>query len=210
MRLLFFLCWFSHRKGAACEKLPVLKNVWYNLIVLCTWFNSFSIQLETHQVFENIHLWKRTESGAMKQWSAGDGLTKTTSSRAIFLKRRAPEPELCQFYDGSAALVTRPWAPTPRGNFVFLSLEKKAKSVSLQPLICPEIAFLQPLIWKSASLLGLWLTRHGEERRDHGRNPKNSVFFSKKERKYWFLGLEIKESWIGPRDQTYDFVREPN
>jgi len=33
--------WFPHDKSAACKK------VWYLLLVLCSWFNSLSIQLET-------------------------------------------------------------------------------------------------------------------------------------------------------------------
>ena len=43
-------------------------------------------------------MWKRTEVGAwaMKKESSGAG--------ALFMKKRAPEPELCHFYDGSAAL----------------------------------------------------------------------------------------------------------
>jgi len=47
----------------------------------------------------------------MKKESSGAGVTvmKTKSSgarvRAMFMKRRALEPELCHFYDGFAALV---------------------------------------------------------------------------------------------------------
>jgi len=40
--------------------------------------------------------------------SSGDGATlmktKSSGAGAMFMKRRAPEPELCHFYDGSAAL----------------------------------------------------------------------------------------------------------
>jgi len=49
-------------------------------------------------------------TGAMKEESSGAGTTvmKTNSSGAgagaTFMNRRAPEPELCHFYDGSAAL----------------------------------------------------------------------------------------------------------
>jgi len=41
---------------------------------------------------------KRTEAGAtlMKTKNSGYG--------AMLMKRRAPDPELCHFYDGSAAL----------------------------------------------------------------------------------------------------------
>jgi len=48
----------------------------------------------------------------MKIDSSGAGATlmKIKSSGAeagtMFMKRRAPEPEQCHFYDGSAALVT--------------------------------------------------------------------------------------------------------
>jgi len=30
-------------------QIKLLKKVWYILLVLCTWFNSFFIQLEAHQ-----------------------------------------------------------------------------------------------------------------------------------------------------------------
>jgi len=50
------------------------------------------------------------KSGAMKNESSGAGTTlmKTKSSwagtGAMFMKRRAAEPVLCHFYDGSTAL----------------------------------------------------------------------------------------------------------
>ena len=40
---------------------------------------------------------KQARAGAMKKESSRAG--------AMFMKRRAPEPELCHFCDGSAALV---------------------------------------------------------------------------------------------------------
>jgi len=49
----------------------------------------------------------------MKKESSGAGATvmKTNHSGdgagTMFMNRRAPEPELCHFYDGSAALVVR-------------------------------------------------------------------------------------------------------
>jgi len=54
---------------------------------------------------ENEH-----EAGAgarvMKKESSGTTLMKTMISGAVavFMNRRAPEPELCHFYDSSAAL----------------------------------------------------------------------------------------------------------
>jgi len=45
-------------------QIQLLKEVWYVLIVLCTWFNSFSIQLETHHGNWNVNVWKRTEGEA--------------------------------------------------------------------------------------------------------------------------------------------------
>jgi len=52
---------------------------------------------------ENINVWKRTEAGAgagsMKKESSGAG------AGAMFMKRRAPEADLCPFYDGSTDLV---------------------------------------------------------------------------------------------------------
>jgi len=51
---------------------------------------------------------KRPEAGAgvTKKESSGATLMKTKSSGvgAMFMKRRAPEPELCHLSDGSAAL----------------------------------------------------------------------------------------------------------
>jgi len=67
-------------------QIKLLKKVWYILMVLCTWFNSFSIQREAHEDNWNINVWKRTEAGAgvwaMKKESSGAGATlmKTKSS----------------------------------------------------------------------------------------------------------------------------------
>jgi len=54
----------------------LLNKVWYILLVLCTWFSSFSIQLEAHQDNWNINVWKWTEAGA-GVWA---------------MKKRVPEP----------------------------------------------------------------------------------------------------------------------
>ena len=84
-------------------QIKLLKKVCYILLVLCTWFDSFSNQLEAHQDSYNINVWKRTETevgaGAVKNESSGAG------AGAMFMKRRAPEPELRHFYNGSAALL---------------------------------------------------------------------------------------------------------
>ena len=45
-------------------KIKLINNIWYILLVLCTWFNSFSIQLEAHLDNQNINVLKRTEAGA--------------------------------------------------------------------------------------------------------------------------------------------------
>ena len=88
------------------------KKIWYILLILCTWFSSFSIHLEAHQNNLNINLWKRTEAGdgawAMKKESSGAGVTlmkpKGSGVGAMFMKRTSPEPELCPFYNGSTVL----------------------------------------------------------------------------------------------------------
>jgi len=63
---LLFFCWFPHGKRAAWKKLrdETTQKVWYILLVLCTWFYAFSIQVEAHQDNQNINMWKRTEAGA--------------------------------------------------------------------------------------------------------------------------------------------------
>ena len=49
---LLFFHWFSHGKSAACKKncqIKLVKKIWYILLIMRTWFTSFSIQLEAHQ-----------------------------------------------------------------------------------------------------------------------------------------------------------------
>jgi len=52
LNLWLFFRWFPHGSSAVCKKnsqIRLLKKVWCILPVLCTWLNSFSIQLEAHQ-----------------------------------------------------------------------------------------------------------------------------------------------------------------
>jgi len=56
-------------------------------------------ELDTEPCYEKRELRSRSHTYETKSTGAGAG--------AIFMKRRAPEPELHHFYDGSAYLVWR-------------------------------------------------------------------------------------------------------
>jgi len=56
---------------------------------------NFPFNLRHTKIIENTNVHKRIEAGA----GAGAG------AGAMFMKRKALEPEMCKFYDGSAALV---------------------------------------------------------------------------------------------------------
>jgi len=94
---LLFFHWFPHGKTAACKKnyqIKLLQRVWHIFLVLCTFHwtwgtpRRIKILLCENEQKPEPHSWKSKSSGA----------------GAMFMKRRAREPELCHFYDGFAAL----------------------------------------------------------------------------------------------------------
>jgi len=90
----------------------LLKKVWYILLVLCTSFNSFSIQLETHQDNWNINVRKRTEAGAgvlaMKKGAP--------EQEPHLWKPKAPELEPCSRKEELRSCDIFTTAPQPWNN----------------------------------------------------------------------------------------------
>jgi len=93
-------------------QMKLLKKVWCILLVLCTLFNSFSIQLEAHQVNKILmceneqkpemepESWKkRPPEPELQLWKPTAPKPEAHSWKSI-----APEAELCHFYDDSAAM----------------------------------------------------------------------------------------------------------
>ena len=80
-------------------QIKLLKKVWCILLVLCTWFNSFSIQLEAHQA-NKILMCENEQKPELEpeSWKKRAPEPDPHSWKSI-----APEAKLCHFYDGSAA-----------------------------------------------------------------------------------------------------------
>ena len=79
-------------------QIKLLKKVWCILLVLCTWFNSFSIQLEAHQVNKILIRENDQKPEPRKKRAPGPDphSWKPTAPEA--------ELELCHFYDSFTAL----------------------------------------------------------------------------------------------------------
>ena len=77
-------------------QVKLFKMVWFIFLILCTWFNSFSIQLEAHQVNKILMCEKDHNPEPWKK--------KAPEPEPHPWKPIAPESELCHLYDGSSAL----------------------------------------------------------------------------------------------------------
>ena len=93
-----FLADFLMRRALLVKnyQIKLLNKVWRILLVLCTWFNSFSIQLGAHQV-NKILVCDNNQKPELEPW-------KKKAPEPHSWKPIPPEAELCYFYDGSVAL----------------------------------------------------------------------------------------------------------
>jgi len=99
--------WFPHGKTAACKKnyqIKLLQRAWHIFLVLCTRFNSFSTEVRNTETIK-ILMCENEQKPEPHSWKPKAPELEPCSWR------RAPEPELCHFYDGFAALKKSTLSP---------------------------------------------------------------------------------------------------